>query len=466
MIPIQANTKTVAVVDVYWVGSLISYHKAIVDAFLQLGYQVISLSPNPQDLEAYFIERYPDSSVRPVCYLFEYPLWEEGILSPFKKHPSVKGCDQGWTWRGIAGRFSLVGLAVFKTILNTFKTGFLPGQHWNDAIHLLKTWSKTVRFWWSIGNYIKRVEQDLETRIEMVFFPWTDDHYYHSLLSPRLLDSIFPYQWSGLYLWVPDLTQHVQWGKLRRYEPLLSKNCKALAIINEFYASQAHKALGLDKKILMFPDITNDEAPDRDDALVQQIQAEAAGRKVIGLFGELSKRKGLIAYCQLVQAVAQTRPDWFFVIAGPLDQKSTYSSEELAELQILLRDLACPNLLVALGRITDGKKFNGLMNACDVIYAVYPNFPHSSNMLTKAALLRKPVVVNQGYVVAQRTEKYGLGIAVSDGGDIEQIESAIDSLLEGNQLDGQPLTPQYDTYYALHSFDHLKTTLQELMQAG
>lgn len=447
--------RTVAVVDIYWTGSLISYHKAIVDAYLQLGYGVVSLSPNPEEVRQYFESRYPGQSPDLQCHGLQFPLWQPGPLSPLQTISPVPGCSRGPALKKLAGRLGLLGVYAARRYCKTFRKGLFSHQDWHEALHFLSQGTKAVRLWWAIDDRLHRISVENGRPVDFVFFPWLDDHYHHPLLKPWLLDRVFEYPWGGLFLWAPEFESFRQWG-MPRYQPLLSRHCRALAVINEERQESARRALS-GKPVLLFPDMTDDRVPEDETALAGKIRRAAGGRQVIGLFGELSYRKGIRAFCALLREAAQTHPDWFFVLAGPLNEQTTYSAGELQSLRSLVDALPPGNVLVELGRIPDGFEFNGAMAACDVIFAVYPDFPHSSNMLTKAALLRRPVVVNDGQVMARRVREYRLGAVVGDGENTGEIAAAIERLLaQGNA------GADYDAYYARHSFEHLKATLREL----
>ena len=98
----------------------------------------------------------------------------------------------------------------------------------------------------------------------------------------------------------------------------------------------------------------------------------------------------------------------------------------------------------------------------DVIYASYEKFYHSSNLLTKAAFFRKPILVSTGFCMAERVHAYRLGASVPEG-DVERGLVAIHSLLNGKTIDGEELRPEYDRYLEAHSQKKLDEFLEVLM---
>lgn len=60
-------------------------------------------------------------------------------------------------------------------------------------------------------------------------------------------------------------------------------------------------------------------------------------------------------------------------------------------------------------KIPDESCFNALIAESDLIFAAYKQFTGSSNLLTKAAAFRKPVIVSRGLCMGRRVEQYGTG---------------------------------------------------------
>ena len=82
------------------------------------------------------------------------------------------------------------------------------------------------------------------------------------------------------------------------------------------------------------------------------------------------------------------------------------------------------NCFVHLARIPDDAKFNTLVNTCDVIFAMYENFLHSSNLVTKSAMYGKSILVSTGGYMEEVVRQYKLGEAVP-AGDVRGAISAL-----------------------------------------
>ena len=100
--------------------------------------------------------------------------------------------------------------------------------------------------------------------------------------------------------------------------------------------------------------------------------------------------------------------------------------------------------------------------AADVLFLVYPNHPHSSNMLTRAARHRTAAVVPADGVMAHRVRQYGTGVVVKEDNCLE--------MMAGVQrcLTAPPPRTAFDRYHAAHSRrkfrDAYKPLLETLLQ--
>ena len=211
-------------------------------------------------------------------------------------------------------------------------------------------------------------------------------------------------------------------------------------------------------QLFFFPDFTDTSPPDLGFPIAQQIKAKAQGRKIIGLLGSQSKRKGLLTLLEVAQ---QTRKEnYFFVFAGSLAEH-TFTTQELTMIQNLV-DLNLSNCFFYFERIPDESPFNALVNICDILFAAYEKFPHSSNILTKAAFSEKLVIVSKKFCMAERVEKFKLGISINEG-DVLQCIEAIRHLCHQLEVKDRPLEPNFEDYRNLHSTEQLKTTFLQIL---
>lgn len=336
--------------------------------------------------------------------------------------------------------------------LNHTSSGLMPKKialilavlaHW---LHI----SKALKMAFSSGN-----------KPDMVFFAWLDSYLYSRFIPAWLVDRIFRFAWSGLYFHPRHhrIEQHgVVRGVLPDPERLVTKSRMAcsLAILDAGVMHKLQAKLGR-KKVYVLPDFTDETPPCEDFQLVDDIKQKAAGRKIIGLLGGLSHRKGIISLMEISQQPAAE--DWCFVFVGRLIEQ-TFSDQELRKIRQFFEEPKT-NCFVCFDKVLDDAQFNSLVNVCDVIYAVYEDFPHSSNLVTKAASYGKSILVSRGGYMEEAVRQYNLGEAVTEG----DIQAAIASL---SRLTAMGLTSEYakgmHEYSMNQSQDKLRQALIALVE--
>lgn len=395
--------KTIALIEDSWGGHRPTYLKIFTKTLLELGHQVIVLCPKPAELSEWITQNHSYSDK---FHAFEF----------HKPDPSSFPVLQ------------------FRLIINA------------------------IARWRNVKMAIESVALKLDKSPDLVFFPWLDS-YLAPYLTHYAIDLIFPYQWSGLYFHPRHLRLKQKFwsicrGPLRQDAVLKSSRCKAIAVLDEGIAQKLQSKIG-GKLVVTFPDFTDTSTPDPNYPIARQIKAKAQGRKIIGLLGLQSKRKGLLT---LLEVARQTVKDYFFVFAGSLAEH-TFTAQELANIQNIV-DSDLSNCFCYFETIPDGAPFNALVDLCDILFAAYEKFPHSSNILTKTAILEKPVIVSKKFCMAERVEKFKLGLSI-DEGDVVQCTQAIQYL--SRQLEEQKLQPNFEDYRHLHSTKKLKTAFLEIL---
>jgi len=160
-----------------------------------------------------------------------------------------------------------------------------------------------------------------------------------------------------------------------------------------------------------FPDVTEHDVTPEPSPLVVEIKRRAGYRSIVLQLGTLSPHKGLF---DLIDLIRRADPkQFFFAIVGEPMWESYGDRKE--ELRGFFADLP-ENCIAQLGYLDDPRELNSLIDAADILYAVYKGtFKNSSNTITKAAIFRKPILVNDQYLMAARVKKYALGEAVKSG---------------------------------------------------
>ncbi len=160
------------------------------------------------------------------------------------------------------------------------------------------------------------------------------------------------------------------------------------------------------KRIVHLPDIT-DCSLDGADPLPASLGLVPKARPVIGLLGHLRPSKGV---AEMI-AFARSEPDLdaTFLLAGSCNWAEFRPEEEEFIKRACAED---PRIIFHPQRIPAESSYNALICACDVLWAVYRDCPHSSNTLAKAAFFERPVVVADGFLMAEQTRRYSLGEVV------------------------------------------------------
>jgi len=382
---------TLFLVDGIWTGHHPTYVKLFAATFLELGYGVTVLCPRPDEVAAWIGVQRPGDLDRFRAFTYVDPEF----------HPRLPGLLRA------AGRWRLTAAAVKRA-----GSGVLP---------------------------------------DLVFFAHLDA-YFAARLPGWLVDRLFPARWSGLYFG-PERLRAPQHGAVRRDGALGAAGCRSVALLDEGVAACLARELG-GRPVVPFPDVADLSPPDRSYPLRQEMTSRAAGRRIVGLFGCIDKRKGTLTLLETAEQLANE--PFFFVLAGVF-YRQTFSSEELARLDRFVASRP-ENCLLHFGFIPDEAAFNALVEGCDIIYAAYHDFRHSSNLLTKAAFFRKPVIVSDGYCMAERVRRHNLGEVVADEG----VSACIDAIRAA--AGGRHWEPDADGYLQQHSLEALKQAAAELLR--
>lgn len=206
----------------------------------------------------------------------------------------------------------------------------------------------------------------------------------------------------------------------------LDVSFQGLLLLDEFEVSSCSE--GLQNKVIKFlPDITNDSIPPNQGLMVKNIKSNACGRKIVFMGGVIGGQKNITSWCGLIREMNPS--EWYFVQIGEVNLGSFSTRDLIAYVTLLL---AKPeNVFISDSFISDESVFNELIRASDVIFAAYRNFSRSSNMLAKAAIFRKPILVSDGSLMAQRVKSYKMGMVVQMD-DISGMKIAL-NLMRENQ---------------------------------
>ena len=407
--------KTVLLADPRWEGHHPTYFFEFTASLLRLGHRVMALCRKPQEFE---------EGARAICARMGISFEER----------------------------------VFVGQLDDPDKAYFRPKHDHDPI-------STVVRWNQLKLAMDRTAKESGSKPDFVFLPWMDSYL---RFQPSLrLASKLGVPWSGLYFRNHHFGSSL--GAVRRAakgdRSLRNKDLVAVGILDERFQAEMAKQSG--KKIIPFPDITNETPPETSSLFSQKITKQAEGRKIIGMVS-LEKRKGFLTMLKIAEATAG-REDWFFVAAGKYAQ-DTCNEEEQAYVQSVQKkvdsgELDNIYLQVPGERVNDGADFNSLIKSFDVIYAAYEDFQGSSNALTKGAIFERPLIATRGECVGGRVEKYGMGLTIEQG-SVSEGEEAIRKVLANEDWQGKPLAKQFSDYHALHNRERLDAVFSELLELG
>jgi glycosyltransferase involved in cell wall biosynthesis len=294
-------------------------------------------------------------------------------------------------------------------------------------------------------------------RVDAIFFAcmYAWDFEYMRAIQPFLR-----LPWMGLYIHalpyrIPGQT-HSRLGHTvpRPHSMFGGALCRGIAILDEGIVEKVSTSVG--RPVAVFPDVPDERpaATEEERKRGDDLKRFAHGRPVIGLFGHLHQSKGVGTFLETIRSLPED--GLCFALAGEV--WGGPEGELSRQVQRTLSERA--NLWTHLERLPDEPHLNHLLAACDVIVAAYWDFPHSSGIQSKAAALKKPVIVSDGHLMAERSRRYHLGEVVPQK-DPVALGAAIQKLTGGAK--SSATVPRWEEYREAHSFDRLKSGLKELL---
>jgi len=314
-------------------------------------------------------------------------------------------------------------------------------------------------YWRHLHVKIKQVVAETGLTPNLVFFMFLEMYNMRNFFS-QWIDYIFPYAWTGLWFQPYHYSNlHKKYQGMKHYPILVSKNCTKVCILDEERKEDIERSLK--KPATVLPDFSDRVLPEYNFPLIKTIQKVAKNRKIVGLFGSIDKRKGFLSLLRTAKKMEDTNK-WLFLFAGEIRTLIDFSDQELIEIIHLINDLKDKNCFFYFHRIQEDAHFNALIDISHAIFCVYEDFTYSSNLLAKAAFLKKLVIASEGSIIETRTKRFCLGIVVKER-NIEQIEDALYQLSDPNIFDQLRESAKFDKYLQEHSSDILQEKLKEII---
>jgi len=314
---------------------------------------------------------------------------------------------------------------------------------------------RNVGKWLSLRRALRSIQT--ETRFDLVFFMFLDD-FLVPLVSTKWLDSAFPYPWAGIYMQPLFRLQNAKLGRrrefFRRDHLLRSSRFKGAMVLDE--ASAGWLTDRFKRPFVPLPEPGDLSSPDIEAPIVKELLAFAAGRPIVGAFGSLAKRKGLLT---LLRVAAQNAgAEFVLAIAGKLEV-ATYTPDELAEIETATAALGDRCWYRPEPIPSDGAFF-GLMSVSSVAYLAYEDWVNSSGLQSMAAHFKVPSVVADNGIMAERAHAFQTGLTI-DPTSIDAAAAAIQKLLTEKLPD-----EGFVRYAAQHSTGSFKAELSKFVASA
>ena len=295
------------------------------------------------------------------------------------------------------------------------------------------------------------------SRASLVVFMWLDD-YISKLFPGFALDRFFLNKWGGIYFH-PSRIKYDETSS-RCFRDVLHRvpvfGSSRLMFVGLFDASMIGRLQQKNSRcnFQWLPDVAEKYPPDLASATIRKVLDLARGRKIVALLGSLGKRKNVISFFEAVERC--TNENVFFLCSGQL-QKGDYSKDELefiSQIAVRFRD----KLYYDEEYIGSDVVFDTLFHISDILVAVYDRFPSSSNLITKAALHKKNIIVSNEYLMGEVVAEYGLGLLVNSG-SAEDLLCAINNIL----CKSEDVQGRFSDYLDKYSLDNLKGRLKDIL---
>lgn len=403
--------KTVAIVDWHWVGHHPTYFRLFILALEELGFDVLAICPAPEKASE--------------------------AVARSKSKATLDGSQRGKT--------EFLKINVPRRRFHVLRAPSLTAMDWS------------VRLFAGVESQIRKWSQCTGRQVDLVFYAcmYSVDFEWIHFAKPFL-----HLPWAGLLIEAsnarfPDRKDPYTGIFFRPQKQFAGGLCKGLAILDEGVAHEISNAIG--KPAVIFPDVADEELILNGSGcpLGERLKQFAAGRPIVGLFGFLQISKGLLAFLEAAELMAPR--GICFALGGNL---ALLPSAEADRIYQYLNE--CTNVWDHLTQIPDGNQFNSLLQCCDITYAAYLNFPYSSNIMTKAASLKRPLIVSDGYLMAERVRRFNMGEVIPEG-DAAALVKAVSKIVESPEAWIAENNPKWDAYSKEHSFERLKASWKQLL---
>jgi len=308
-----------------------------------------------------------------------------------------------------------------------------------------------------LGRTLRAWERETGRKIDTVFF---NTIYDHDFSHASWLAALMGCDWAGLYLHARCIRTPGAimpgGGRVPAAERMFGgRRLRGIGVLDAGAVSPLQSVLG-ERPVVLFPDVTDDRLPTdaAGGGLARRVLEFARGRPVVALVGHIHRSKGIEAFTRA--AVDPRLAHVFFFVGGAANLSGLSPA---AQAFVANAWESAPNIYAHLHRVQDERDLNAVVNACDVVYAAYVDFPHSSNVLTKAAVFRKPIIVSTGHLMGEQVREYDLGLTVPQ----DDAEAVVRGILDLTAGTAATTAPRWGDFAARHSYERLREAFGELL---
>lgn len=315
-------------------------------------------------------------------------------------------------------------------------------------------WLRGRRAWRGAGQRVRAAERAAGRRAGAVFFVYLDHGFLEPAISGAAVDRWFAWPWAGVVNG-PRAVRAPGAAFPDGEAVLAAHHCRAVVVTDEEFVAPVRQTWP-GRRVIAMPEVADLTAPGEPAALAE-LRTFARGRRLVGSVGVVSAKKNLRELLALARHAQGELPGTAFFVAGDFSANACPGPER-RELQRLLAQRP-ENVAMFPAPLTDGAEFNAWVVACDVVWLAYRDVAYKSNVLTKAAHFRRPVLVSAGRVMAAHTERFNLGEVI----DAEDTGAALAALRR--VLAAPSAGRDFAGFSALNAESRLARTAAELKES-
>lgn len=196
-----------------------------------------------------------------------------------------------------------------------------------------------------------------------------------------------------------------------------------IATLDEFRVDRLAALFGAGKRVAWLPDLS-DTVSREAGRITGELERRSRGRPVVLAIGKLAAKKGLLRLLDWAEADREGKilfamvGKWF---PGTFPEGDRRRFEEARD-----RD----NVFFYPEEVPTEGEYNELVRRAGFLYLGYPAFSGSSNNLTKAGVFGTPVLVEDGFLLADRVRRHGLGEVFDPDASPEEMIARIGELAD------------------------------------